>query len=104
MFQFIVCVAGFSAFSLCYVLLAERGYLRYSQLCAQALRSVVKVEAKPAHGFVESSVVKIMWKEGKPLSLLYIRWRTQPFSLHTGPSASHLHCFCLTIVAKLLLR
>nr|CDS20808.1 mitochondrial F1F0 ATP synthase subunit epsilon [Echinococcus granulosus] len=42
-------------------------YLRYSQLCAQALRSVVKVEAKPGHGFVESGVVKTMWKDGKPL-------------------------------------
>ncbi|KAL5968695.1 ATP synthase subunit epsilon mitochondrial, partial [Taenia solium] len=43
-------------------------YLRYSQLCAQALRSVVKAEAKPGHGSMESSVVKTTWKEGKPLS------------------------------------
>ncbi|VUZ50974.1 unnamed protein product [Hymenolepis diminuta] len=42
-------------------------YLKYSQLCAKALRSVIKLDSRPAHPVTESQIVKTLWKDGKAI-------------------------------------
>uniref|UniRef100_A0A5K3FBL2 ATP synthase subunit epsilon, mitochondrial n=1 Tax=Mesocestoides corti TaxID=53468 RepID=A0A5K3FBL2_MESCO len=46
---------------------AGLNYLRYSSICAKALRSALKPEVKHSINVADSQVIKTQWKEGKPI-------------------------------------